>query len=358
MITETLTVASTAQSFIADTRWQAVASRDLAADGGFVYAVTSTGIYCRPTCPSRRPRRNHVRFFPTSADAERAGFRACRRCRPEDALSPAVARVAKARLWLDAHPDQMPSLARLGRIAGLSPWHLQRSFRRLYGVSPREYAAARRVGRLKAALRRGSSSADAVYEAGYGSPSRVYDEASGALGMTPRAYRSGGAAERIRYATAETAVGRVLVASTDRGLCRVALGASDPALARELAAEFPHASIVRDDEGMRTAARLVVQHVAGDVSAIELPLDVKATLFQRRVWKALRQIPYGSTRTYSEVASGIGKPGAARAVAQACATNPLAVLVPCHRVVPAAGGTGGYRWGKERKARLIAAEKK
>lgn len=338
-------------------RWKAIDRRDPAADGQFVFAVTTTRIYCRPTCPSRRPRREHVRFFEKPAEAERAGFRACRRCHPEDAVSPAVARVEKARTWIDTHADEPPVLARLGRVAGVSPWHLQRSFRRLYGVSPREYAAARRVGRLKAALRAGSSSVDAVYEAGYGSPSRVYDAAPGALGMTPRAYRAGGASEEIRYAIADSAVGRVLVASTARGLCRVALGANDADLARDLAREFPHAAICRDDEGMKRAAGMLVQQVTGNRSAMELPTDVKATLFQRRVWKALQQIPYGKTRTYGEVAAAIGQPGAARAVARACATNPLALAIPCHRVVPASGGTGGYRWGKERKARLLARER-
>ena len=356
MITETLDVASVSHPPARLDHWKAIVSRDLAADGRFVFAVTTTGIYCRPTCPSRRPHREHVRFFETAAAAEQAGFRACRRCKPKDAVSPPRARIEKARHWLDTHDEAQPTLAALARVAGVSPWHLQRSFTRLYGFSPRDYVAARRVGRLKAALRAGSSSTDAVYEAGYGSPSRVYDEAAGTLGMTPRAYRAGGASEDIRYTVVASAVGRVLVACTARGLCRVALGDADAVLEGELAAEFPKASISRDDRELRPLARMVVREFSGDPVAAEIPVDIKATAFQRRVWKALRRIPRGATRTYTEVAADIGRPGASRAVARACAANPLALVVPCHRVVPAAGGTGGYRWGRERKARLLELE--
>ncbi len=357
MMTETLAVALVSASTASLDRWTAVADRDLAADGRFVFAVTTTGIYCRPTCPSRRPRREHVQFFDRAVDAEQAGFRACLRCKPKDAVSPARARVEKARVWLDAHEDEKPTLARLARVAGVSPWHLQRSFTRLYGVSPRDYAAARRVGRLKASLRAGSSSTDAVYEAGYGSPSRVYAEADRTLGMTPAAYRDGGAAERVRYAIADSEIGKVLVASTARGLCRVAMGDSDQVLKEELEREFPRATISEDARDMAPIARFVGQHLSGDGSALRaLPIDLRGTVFQRRVWKALQRIPRGSTRTYSEIAAAIGQPKASRAVARACATNPLALIVPCHRVVPAAGGTGGYRWGKARKARLLRLE--
>jgi AraC family transcriptional regulator of adaptative response/methylated-DNA-[protein]-cysteine methyltransferase len=358
MMTETLAVASIPSPSAASLdRWKAVADRDLAADGRFVFAVTTTGIYCRPTCPSRRPRRDHVQFFDRAADAEQAGFRACLRCKPKDAVSPARAKIEKARLWLDANQDAKPTLASLARVAGLSPWHLQRSFTRLYGVSPRDYAAARRVGRFKAALRAGSSSTDAIYEAGYGSPSRVYAESDRTLGMTPAAYRNGGAAERVRYAIADSGIGKVLVASTARGLCRVALGDTAEALKRELESEFPKATLSEDPQDMAPIARFVAQHLSGDGSALRaLPVDLRGTAFQRRVWKALQRIPRGSTRTYSEIAAAIGQPTASRAVARACATNPLALIVPCHRVVPAAGGTGGYRWGRERKARLLGLE--
>jgi AraC family transcriptional regulator, regulatory protein of adaptative response / methylated-DNA-[protein]-cysteine methyltransferase len=357
MMTGALTVASVFVPPAQTDRWKAVANRDVTADGRFVFAVTTTGIYCRPTCPSRRPRRENVRFFDAAADAERAGFRACLRCKPKDTVSPARARLEKARRWLDEHEDATPTLSILARVAGLSAWHLQRSFTRLYGVSPRDYAAARRVGRLKAALRSGASSTDAVYEAGYGSPSRAYAEVDRTLGMTPAAYRAGGADEQIRYGIADSGIGKVLVASTSRGLCRVALGDTAEALKQELEREFPRATLREDAKDMAPIARFVGQHLSGDGSALRaLPVDLRGTAFQRRVWKALQRIPRGSTRTYSEIAAAIGQPTASRAVARACAANPLALIVPCHRVVPASGGTGGYRWGRERKARLLSAE--
>jgi len=356
MITETLTVASSSVSTHSSSRWQAVLSRDLSADGRFVYAVTTTGVYCRPTCPSRRPLRQHVVFFNAGSDAAIAGYRACRRCRPDQPVSPAVARVERARRWMDTHGDTVPSLSTLGKVAGISPWHLQRSFTKLYGVSPREYAAARRVERLKTSLKSGAKSADAVYEAGYGSPSRVYEAAPGALGMTPRTYRSGGKSAAIRYAIAASSLGRVLVAATPRGLCRIAIAATDDELTTILRDEFPAADVVRDDKGLTQATRAVVD-LADGRAAREIPTDVRGTVFQQRVWKALRQIPRGATRTYAELARAIGRPTATRAVARACATNPIALVVPCHRVVPASGGVGGYRWGGERKAQLLEGER-
>lgn len=355
MITETLTVASSSVASLTSARWQAILERDLSADGRFVYAVTTTGVFCRPTCPSRRPLREHVLFFDAGSEAVRAGYRACRRCRPDEPVSPAVARVEKARRWIDAHADAAPKLSTLSKVAGITPWHLQRSFTKLYGVSPRDYAAARRVERLKTSLKSGAKSADAVYEAGYGSPSRVYETADGALGMAPRTYRSGGKSEQIRYAIASSSLGRVLVASTPRGLCRVAIAATDAELMAVLRAEFPAAEIVRDAAGLRQTTKAVVD-LADGRAAREIPTDVRGTVFQQRVWKALRQIPAGATKTYTEVARSIGRPSAVRAVARACATNPIALVVPCHRVVPAAGGVGGYRWGATRKARLLARE--
>jgi AraC family transcriptional regulator of adaptative response/methylated-DNA-[protein]-cysteine methyltransferase len=355
MITETFTVASSSVVSSSSSRWQAVLSRDLSADGRFVYAVTTTGVYCRPTCPSRRPRREHVLFFEAGNEAARAGYRACRRCRPDEAVSPAVARVERARRWIDAHSDVVPRLASLSRVAGVTPWHLQRSFTKLYGVSPREYAAARRVERLKTSLKSGAKSADAVYEAGYGSPSRAYEAAASTLGMTPRAYQSGGKSMEIRYAIGSSTLGRVLVAATPRGLCRVAIAETDDALTAILRHEFPAADPVRDDAGLKTMTKAVVD-LADGRTAREIPTDVRGTVFQQRVWKALRQIPAGATRTYTEVARSIGRPSAVRAVARACATNPIALVVPCHRVVPAAGGVGGYRWGSARKARLLERE--
>ncbi len=355
MITETLTVASSSVPSLTSSRWQAILARDLSADGRFVYAVTTTGVYCRPTCPSRRPLRHNVLFFDAGSEAARAGYRACQRCRPDEPVSPAIARVERARRWIDTHADAAPTLSTLSRVTGITPWHLQRSFKKLYGVSPRDYAAARRVERLKSSLKSGAKSADAVYEAGYGSPSRAYEAAAGALGMSPRTYRSGGKSTEIRYAVGSSSLGRVLIASTPRGLCRVAIAATDDELMGLLRAEFPAAQVVRDDAGLKQTLKAVVD-LADGRTAREIPTDVRGTVFQQRVWKALRRIPAGATKTYSEVARSIGRPSAVRAVARACATNPIALVVPCHRVVPAAGGVGGYRWGAERKARLLDRE--
>jgi AraC family transcriptional regulator, regulatory protein of adaptative response / methylated-DNA-[protein]-cysteine methyltransferase len=336
-------------------RWQAVQGRDARADGRFVYAVSSTGIYCRPSCPSRRPRADRVAFFPTPDAAERAGFRACRRCDPRADRSASQQKVDRARAWIETHPDQRPSLARLARVAGASPWHLQRTFKRLLGLTPAEYAQARRAARLKTELKRGPVT-DAIYAAGFGSPSRVYDEATGMLGMTPRAYRAGGRGEQIRFTTLTTRLGAMLVAATDCGLCRVALGDDASLLEQRLRHEYPAADVLRDRTGLEPAIAALRAAAAGQPIHSPLALDVRATAFQRRVWRVLQDIPGGQTRTYAEVARQIGKPRSARAVARACATNPVALAVPCHRVVPASGGTGGYRWGSERKKKLLAHE--
>jgi AraC family transcriptional regulator of adaptative response/methylated-DNA-[protein]-cysteine methyltransferase len=338
----------------ADARWLAVQGRDVRADGRFVYAVRSTGIYCRPSCPSRRPRPDRVAFFPTPDAAEQAGFRACRRCDPRAGQSASAQKVDRVRLWIDSHPDLRPSLARLARVAGVSPWHLQRTFKRLLGVTPAQYARAGRATRLKRELKRGPVT-DAIYAAGFGSPSRVYED-GGVLGMTPRAYGTGGRGERIRFTTVTTPLGTLLVAATDRGVCRVALGEEPGQLERDLRDEFPAADVRRDRAGLKAAGAALRAAAAGLPVPSPLPLDVRGTAFQRQVWRALRQIPIGKTRTYAEVAREIGRPGAARAVARACATNPVALAVPCHRVVPAAGGEGGYRWGSERKKKLLAEE--
>jgi AraC family transcriptional regulator of adaptative response/methylated-DNA-[protein]-cysteine methyltransferase len=344
-------------SLTTDARWRALATRDLTADGTFVYGVASTRIYCRPSCPSRRPRPSGVTYFTLPADAERAGYRACRRCRPQDPASPLVMKVERARQWVDRHPGETPSLKRLARLAGTSPWHLQRSFTRLFGMSPREYAAARRVGRLKHELRSDTRLAEVVYEAGYGSPSRVYDESAGTLGMTPGVYRKGGAEQQIQYAIGRTAMGAVIVARTPRGVCHVGLGDRAAVLESGLAHEFPRATLSRDDRALEREVDLVMTLLQAGQPHLPVPLDVRATAFQRRVWNALRRIPSGETRTYSQVAADIGAPRAARAVARACATNPVAVIIPCHRVVPAAGGVGGYRWGPERKAKILKTER-
>jgi AraC family transcriptional regulator of adaptative response/methylated-DNA-[protein]-cysteine methyltransferase len=336
-------------------RWRAVESRDHKADGRFVYAVTSTGIYCRPSCPSRRPRADRVRFFDAPDAARASGFRPCRRCQPDEAVTTWQQKVERARRWIDAHPDDRPSLAVLGKVTNTSPWHLQRSFKLQLGVTPREYAVARRANRLKHALREHSVT-DAVYEAGYGSPSRVYEEATGVLGMSPKVYGAGGKGERIRFATLATPLGKMIVAATDRGLCRVEIGDDIAALEARLAEEFPAAEIVRSPATLRPLVSAIRRAAEGQPLKDPLPLDLRATAFQRRVWRALQSIPAGETRTYAEIAKLIGSPRASRAVGRACATNPVALAVPCHRVVPGAGGLGGYRWGSERKKKLLDRE--
>lgn len=344
--------------------WTAVLARDERWDGRVYYAVTSTGIYCRPSCPSRRPRRDRTRFFATTGEAQAAGFRACKRCRPGTGV-PTVAEqaVAKARAWLDAHPGERVSLATLGKAAGMSPWHLQRSFRRLVGLSPREYAASRRTEQFKAGLRKEASVSRATYEAGFGSSSRVYEKIPTLLGMTPGAYRKGGAGMAIRYTIVASPYGRLLVAVTDRGVAAVTLGDSDTALERGLKAQFPSASLSRVDDGadewLGGLVRRVSSRIARPGAPLDgaLPLDLQGTAFQWRVWQALLQIPAGETRTYTQLAKAVGKPKAIRAVASACAANRAAIVVPCHRVVRTDGSLGGYRWGLPRKEKLLETER-
>jgi AraC family transcriptional regulator of adaptative response/methylated-DNA-[protein]-cysteine methyltransferase len=343
-----------------DLRWKALAERDRAADGTFVYGVTSTGVYCRPSCPSRRPRADRVRFFDSTADARQAGFRACRRCRPDTLglARPGVEAVRLVSAYLATHADETVTLGHLARVAAMSPHHLQRRFKAIVGLSPREYQAAVRANRLRASLRDGRDVTTAIYEAGYGSPSRVYEAAPTGRGMPPSAYRRRGEGARISYSVLQSPIGRVLVAATDNGVCSVKIGASDAALIQDLKREYSAASVT-EHEGRRSEwVRAISEHLRGDSPALDLPLDVQATAFQWKVWRALQRIPYGETRGYAEVARSIGKPQAARAVARACATNPVCLVVPCHRVVPSAGGHGGYRWGKERKAALLATEKR
>jgi len=339
-----------------DGRWTAVLDRDAAADGRFVYAVASTRIYCRPSCPSRRPHRRQVRFYPTPTAAEAAGYRACRRCRPGESETEAVRRVREAQRYLERHLDETVTLERLGRAVGMSPYHLQRTFKRLTGVTPRAYAGAHRMERMKARLKEGASVSRATYEAGFSSPSRVYNQSRARLGMTPGSYQRGGRGVRIRFTTVPTALGTVLVAATDGGLCAVSLGDDAPALEAALRHEYPAARIDREDAELRGWAGAVVARLAGD-EAERLPLDVRGTTFQLRVWEALQRIPRGATRSYGEIARELGQPSAARAVARACASNRLAVVVPCHRVVREDGGLGGYRWGAERKGELLKTER-
>jgi AraC family transcriptional regulator, regulatory protein of adaptative response / methylated-DNA-[protein]-cysteine methyltransferase len=340
-------------------RWRAVLARDPRFDGAFVFGVRSTGIYCRPSCPARRPRRRNVVFFPVAEAAEGAGFRSCRRCRPREA-SPRDREAARVRTVcrrIEAAADSPLSLARLGAEVGWGPHHLQRTFKRIVGVSPRQYKDALRLRSLRAGLRKGDPVTTAIYDAGFGSSSRVYERAPGRLGMTPATYRRGGRGMRLAYAVAPSPLGRLLVAATERGVSAVRLGDSDAALQASLREEFPAAEIRRDPDGVGAWLKAVLERIEGGPPHADLPLDIRGTAFQERVWDALRAIPFGEVRSYGEVARGLGQPKAARAVARACATNPVAVVIPCHRVVPGSGGAGGYRWGAERKRRLLEREK-
>ena len=334
-------------------------ARDRRVDGAFVYAVSSTGIYCKPSCASRRPRRDRVVFFDAPADAARAGYRACLRCRPDEAnlVDPWIDKVRRACVYL-ANVDGHVSLARLAARLGGSPYHLQRSFKRIVGVSPREYADACKLQKVKQQLRKGARVTDAMVDAGYGSSSRFYGRAAAKLAMPPDAYRRGGAGRDIGYAIVDSPLGRLLVAATAKGVCAVSMGASDAELERELRVEYPAAALKSGRPGLKRYAREIVRHLEGRRPRLDLPLDVQATAFQWQVWKALAAIPYGETRTYRDVAASIGRPTAVRAVAHACATNPVALAIPCHRVVRTGGGLAGYRWGLSRKKALLTAEHK
>jgi len=337
--------------------WAAVLARDARFDGRVVYAVSTTGVFCRPSCPSRRPRRRHVTLFSRPEEARDAGFRPCCRCTPEAELAPAAAAVVRVQAHIDAHLDDRLTLDRLARVAGLSPAHLQRSFKGRLGLSPHEYVRARRAERFKAEVRKGRTVTDALYGAGYSSASRLYEGAYAELGMTPGAYRRGGKGVRILYTVATSALGRLLVAATEKGVCSVQLGDAESVLERGLRSQYPEADLERDDRSLRPTLAAILAHLDGAVRQLDLPLDVAGTAFEWRVWKALREIPYGETRSYAQVAAAVGRPGAARAVARACAGNRVALLVPCHRVVRGNGSTGGYRWGEGRKRRLLALEK-
>jgi AraC family transcriptional regulator of adaptative response/methylated-DNA-[protein]-cysteine methyltransferase len=348
---------NTARLSVDDLRWQSVGAREGAFDGLFVYAVSSTGVYCRPSCPSRRPRREHVAFFDSPAAAERAGYRACKRCRPNVAPSdPWVQKIQRACVYL-ANVEGHPALATLARRLGGSPYHLQRNFKRLVGVTPREYAEACRLRKVKRGLRRGADVTGATLDAGYGSSSRFYERAAPKLGMSPTTYRRGGAGMDIRFTIVDSPLGRLLVAATARGVCAVSMGASDAALERALADEYPSATIASDPGALAAWTRQILSHLSGTRPRMDLPIDVQATAFEWQVWQALAAIPYGETRSYSDIAAAIGRPRAVRAVASACAHNPVALAIPCHRVVPAAGGAGGYRWGAARKKTLLARER-
>jgi AraC family transcriptional regulator of adaptative response/methylated-DNA-[protein]-cysteine methyltransferase len=342
-----------------DEAWRAVERRDPRFDGRFVYAVRSTRIYCRPSCPSRRPLRERVTFYAAPEAAEADGFRACKRCQPREALASAAAvAVERARQLIEQHPDQVVTLDSLAAKVGISPFHLQRTFKRLFGVSPREYQDALRVTRFKSRLRAGDTVSRATYEAGFGSSSRVYERSDNTLGMTPAAYRRGGAGMHITYTIVDSPFGKLLVGATDRGVCAVALGDSDEVLTRALRTDFPRAEMARGDEAHRDWVEEIVGHIGGGNLGLSVPLDVRGTVFQQQVWALLRKIPPGRTRSYSEIASELGNLRATRAVAQACASNRIAVVIPCHRVVRNDGALGGYKWGVGRKQTLLDRERK
>ncbi len=347
-----------------DDRWARVLARDASADGAFFYSVRTTGVYCRPSCPSRPARRENVAFHETAAAAEAAGFRPCLRCHPRtpgesDPRSSLMQAIAE---YIITHADEPLPLARLADQAGMSASHFQRSFKTVMGVSPRDFHAAQRLARFKAGLREGEPVLAASFDAGYGSASRVYAQVDGQLGMTPSAYRAGGAGETIVHALRDTALGPLMMAATARGVCFVQFGTDADALLGQLAAEFPRAALV--PAGADSAAQLdawmaaLAEHLAGASPCPDLPLDLRGTAFQISVWRFLMRVKPGAVVSYSELAAGIGTPRAVRAAASACAANRVAVLVPCHRALRADGGMGGYRWGLDRKRALLDAERR
>jgi AraC family transcriptional regulator of adaptative response/methylated-DNA-[protein]-cysteine methyltransferase len=340
-----------------DPRWTAVLARDASQDGRFVYSVRTTGVYCRPSCPSRRARPENVAFHADCAAAEAAGFRACKRCRPHQASAAETRAAAMARIcrYIEA-ASEPPRLAALARRAGMSPFHFQRVFKATVGVSPRAYALAHRVQRVRGELRRAGTVTQAIVDAGYNSGGRFYATSNAVLGMTPRAFRAGGANTAIRFAVGDCSLGVVLVAQSDKGICAILLGADPEALVRELQDRFPRAELQGGDAGFERCVAAVVKFVDAPATGLKLPLDVRGTVFQQRVWQALRGVPAGARVSYAAVARRIGAPRSARAVAQACAANTLAVAIPCHRVVRTDGTLSGYRWGIERKRALLERE--
>ncbi len=342
-----------------DSAWKAVSARDRAADGTFVFAVRTTGIFCRPSCPAKRPNRDNVEFFLSAEEALASGYRACMRCNPEAAVRTlGEKRVRDAARYIEKHVEETLSLDVLATKVKLSPFHLQREFKKIFGLTPRAYQSALRVGRLKSNLSGGETVSRATFSAGFGSSRAAYETASKTMGMTPGEFRRGGAGKRIRYEIGKTPLGKVLVAATDKGLCSVAIGDHASELERDLVKTFPGAEISatagRDKEMTRWLDLVVA--IASGKKTQSPPLDISGTAFQLKVWDALRQIPAGSTRSYSQVATGLGLKGASRAIGSACGKNPVALVIPCHRVLRSDGDPGGYRWGLERKKKILAAE--
>jgi AraC family transcriptional regulator, regulatory protein of adaptative response / methylated-DNA-[protein]-cysteine methyltransferase len=342
-----------------DQRWNAVVARDSAYDGEFVFAVSSTGVYCRPSCAARRARRENVTFFSHPAQAEKAGFRACLRCRPRLVSGNVQSDWAKEVCrYVEQHLDEPITLERLGKVFRLSPFHLQRRFKAALGITPRQYADSCRLRLLKRNLQAGDNVTRAMYDAGYGSSSRLYEKTASQLGMTPDKYRRGAIAATVRYAIADSPLRRMLVAATDKGVCAIQFARSDGELIEGLKREFPFAVRKPDQGGLQDWVETLLSTMTGHELNAALPLDIRATAFQRRVWTYLQSIPFGATRSYSQVAKAIGRPSASRAVARACATNPVAVAIPCHRVVREDGNISGYRWGVERKKALLELEQR
>jgi len=338
-------------------QWEAVLRRDAARDGEFFFAVSTTGVYCRPSCPSRRPRRENVSFFRRPEDAESAGFRACLRCRPKSVVgNPQTAMVKRVCRYLEQHLDEPVTLTKLGEVFGQSPFHLQRTFKKTLGITPKAYADSCRMSSLKRNLQAGKNVTSALYEAGYSSSSRLYERTASQLGMTPDKYRRGAIAANIRYTCTGSPLGRMLVAATDKGICAIQFADSDEELTEGLKREFPFANRKQDDAALRSWTVQLLSQMSGQKVSSALPLDIQATAFQKRVWTHLQSLPFGTTQSYGEVAKAIGRPTAARAVARACASNRIAVAIPCHRVVREDGNMGGYRWGMERKRKLLRLE--
>ena len=337
-----------------DPRWLRILARDRTADGQFWYSVATTGVYCRPSCPSRACNPDNAAIHDSLADAKATGFRPCRRCRPDEPSASAMA-VSKACRLIET-AEQTPSLEGLAKAVGLSPSHFHRMFKAATGVTPRSYAAARRAARVRDALATNETVAGAIHHAGFESSGRFYASSNARLGMTPSRYRAGGPQEELRFAIGQSSLGAILVASSDKGVAAILIGDDPDALARNLQDRFPRAHLIGGDAAYEALVAQVVGLVEAPHLGVELPLDVRGTAFQQRVWQALRDIPAGRTASYTEIAERIGAPGATRAVAGACAANPLAVAIPCHRVVRNDGALSGYRWGVERKRVLIARE--
>jgi AraC family transcriptional regulator of adaptative response/methylated-DNA-[protein]-cysteine methyltransferase len=339
-----------------DPRWASVVARDPKADGAFFYSVRTTGVYCRPSCAARLARPENVAFHATREEAERAGFRPCKRCKPDATTQSHAGAIAEACRYIE-QAEEPPALNELARRSGLSVYHFHRVFKAVTGLTPKAYAAAHRDRRVRSALGGNGSVTDAIYDAGYQSNGRFYEKSLQVLGMTPSAFKAGGVSNSIRFAVAECSLGPILVAATERGVCAILLGDDPSQLTRDLQDSFPRAELIGGDAEFERLVAKVIGLVEAPGVGLDLPLDVRGTAFQRRVWQALRKIPAGTTASYTDIAEAIGAPGSVRAVAQACAANALAVAIPCHRVIRNDGGLSGYRWGVERKRTLLAREK-